>query len=182
MHNLMVFTVLRCIFLLIWPGFGRLSALFFCRIHRLLFPVIFFLLAVQLSSYEIPKTVHSERQWRTLLGSERFCVMRRKATEKAYSGLYLHEMAVGTYVCAGCQLPLFHSSSKYDAGIGWPCFHKPIVQKHVWIKEDWSLPFRRYEVLCRSCDSHLGHVFRQQNGSLRYTINSIALEWRSFEQ
>ena len=75
-------------------------------------------------------------------------------------------------------MALFSSSSKYDAGNGWPFFREPIVQKHVWIKEDLSLPFRRYEVLCRACDSHLGHVFREKSGLLRYTINSIALQFR----
>jgi peptide-methionine (R)-S-oxide reductase len=123
------------------------------------------------------KVTHSDNEWRAILGIDRYCVMRRKATERAYSGKFLYSTAEGTYHCAGCGLALFSSVSKYDANTGWPSFHEPIIQKHVWIKEDLSLPFRRYEVLCRSCDSHLGHVFRESNNLLRYTINSIALEF-----
>jgi peptide-methionine (R)-S-oxide reductase len=125
----------------------------------------------------IVKIAHSESEWRSLLGTERFCVMRRKATERAYSGVYLYWTTEGIYHCAACNLELFHSSSKYDAHTGWPSFHEPIIQRHVWIKEDWSLPFRRYEVLCRGCDSHLGHVFRQKDQQLRYTINSISIDF-----
>jgi peptide-methionine (R)-S-oxide reductase len=119
---------------------------------------------------------HSDGEWRDRLGAERYCVMRKKATEPAFSGRYLDSSQKGTYHCAACDLALFASSSKYDAHNGWPAFREPIVQNHVIIKEDRSLPFRRYEVLCRSCESHLGHVFRESKTELRYTINSIALE------
>jgi peptide-methionine (R)-S-oxide reductase len=122
------------------------------------------------------KITHSDNEWRSILGIDRYCVMRRKATERPYSGQYLYSTQEGTYCCAACGLALFSSKSKYDAHTGWPSFHEPIVQKHVWIKEDLSLPFRRYEVLCRACDSHLGHVFRESSDQLRYTINSIALD------
>jgi len=124
------------------------------------------------------KTFHSDYEWRAILGHERFCIMRRKATEKPYSGKYLYSTDEGVYRCAACDLALFSSVSKYDGNTGWPCFHEPIIQKNIWIKEDLSLPFRRYEVLCRSCDSHLGHVFRDSTDHLRYTINSIALEFQ----
>lgn len=123
------------------------------------------------------KISYNDSEWRSILGKERYCVMRRKATERAYSGKYLHWNQEGIYYCAACKLALFHSSSKMDMNSGWPCFREPIIQKNVWIKEDLSLPFRRYEVLCRSCDSHLGHVFRESNNSLRYTINSISLDF-----
>src|SRR5690606_6725074 len=105
------------------------------------------LLAILLLGGE--KTIRSDEEWRHLLGRERYCVMRKKATELAFSGEHLHQNGDGLYHCAACALPLFSSSSKYDAGNGWPSFREPIVQKHVWIKEDLSLLFRRYEVLCR---------------------------------
>ncbi len=125
------------------------------------------------------KIIHSDEAWRSLLGRERYCVMRKKATELAFSGEYLHHSSQGIYHCAACKLALFYSSAKFDASNGWPSFSEPLVQKHVWIKEDFSLPFKRYEVLCRGCDSHLGHVFRKATDhSLRYTINSIALEFQ----
>ena len=127
---------------------------------------------------------HSDEEWRDLLGRERYCVMRRKATEPAFSGRYLNCDQEGVYVCAACKHALFRSSEKQSNGNGWPSFRNPIEQKQIWIKEDHSLPFLRYEVLCRSCDSHLGHVFRDKEGDpLRYTINSIALEfWNGYHQ
>ena len=134
-------------------------------------------LALNLTLWDGVKITHSDDEWRSLLGQARYCVMRKKATEPAFSGQYLHWTIPGTYCCAACRLALFSSSSKYDAGNGWASFREPIVQKHVWIKEDHSLPFRRYEVLCRACDSHLGHVFRIESNMLRYTINSIALQF-----
>lgn len=123
------------------------------------------------------KISHSDDEWRSILGIDRYCVMRRKATEHAYSGKYLDSTSKGIYQCAGCGLALFQSSARLPNSSGWISFSEPVVQKHVWIKEDHSLPFLRYEVLCRGCDSHLGHVFRESNQSLRYTINSIALDF-----
>lgn len=124
------------------------------------------------------KVSYSDEEWRARLGRERFCVMRKKATELPFSGLVLHFSEPGIYFCAACELALFRSSDKFDMNNGWPCFREPIVQKHVRIREDFSLGFRRYEVLCRACDSHLGHVFRS-DARLRYTINSIALEFQA---
>ena len=124
------------------------------------------------------KITHSDDEWRSILDLERYRVMRKKATERAFSGQYLNHNRSGIYLCGACHLALFDSSSKYDAQNGWPSFYAPIIQKHVWIKKDLSLPFLRYEVLCRACDSHLGHVFREPNKKLRYTINSIALDFQ----
>lgn len=111
------------------------------------------------------------------LGPERYKVMRQKGTERAFSGKYLYETAPGIYHCAACTHPLFSAADKYDSGAGWPCFLKPLETKSVYYVEDWSLPFKRYEVLCRSCDSHLGHVFNDgpPPKNLRYCINSITL-------
>lgn len=112
-----------------------------------------------------------------ILGPERYKVMREKGTERAFSGKYLHETADGTYSCAACKNPLFDSKDKYNSGAGWPSFLKPIEPKKVYYLEDWDLPFKRYEVLCRVCSSHLGHVFHDgpPPKNLRYCINSITL-------
>lgn len=112
-----------------------------------------------------------------ILGPERYKVMREKGTERAFSGRYLYETAVGTYVCAACENPLFRSEDKYDSGAGWPSFKKPIDKESIYYLEDRSLPFKRYEVLCRKCQSHLGHVFKDgpPPKGLRYCINSITL-------
>lgn len=111
------------------------------------------------------------------LGPERYKVMREKGTERAFSGQYLHENRPGTYFCAACKNPLFDSEDKYDSGAGWPSFLKPKEPKSIYYLEDWGLPFKRYEALCRGCDSHLGHVFHDgpPPKNLRYCINSITL-------
>lgn len=112
-----------------------------------------------------------------VLGPDRYKVMREKGTERAFSGTYLYETSAGIYQCAACKNPLFHSSDKYDSGAGWPSFRKPIQPESVYYLEDRNLSFKRYEVLCRGCDSHLGHVFNDgpPPKGLRYCINSITL-------
>lgn len=123
------------------------------------------------------KTTLSEEIWLKILGKERFAVMRQKETEKAFLGKYVTSSEKGSYDCAGCDNPLFDSKDKLFLGSGWPLFSKPISKKNVYYLEDWSLGFKRYEVLCSKCDSHLGHVFKEKS-DLRYTINSIAIKNR----
>lgn len=129
----------------------------------------FFLLALAI-------VVHTDEEWLQLLGPERYHVMRRKGTERSFLGAYVLTEDKGTYVCAGCETPLFRSEDKYLTG-GYPSFTAPISSKNVYYLEDWSYGFKRYEVLCRGCDSHLGHVFKDgpPPRGLRYCINSIAL-------
>lgn len=111
------------------------------------------------------------------LEKERHFVSKEKGTERAFSGKYLYEERSGIYTCALCENPLFSSEDKYDSGAGWPSFTKPITKKSVYYLEDRSLGFKRYEVLCRDCHSHLGHVFPDgpPPKGLRYCINSITL-------
>lgn len=111
------------------------------------------------------------------LGPERYRVMREKGTERAFSGAYLYETKAGLYRCAACRSSLFRSEDKYEAGAGWPCFTQPHSKESVYYLEDWSLPFKRYEVLCRNCHSHLGHVFPDgpPPKGLRYCVNSLSL-------
>ena len=140
----------------------------------------FVLLALAAASlWDGSKISYDDETWRSTLGRERYCVMRKKATEHAFTGAWVNYDREGTYFCAACNLPLFHSSEKLQGRAAWPTFYAPIEQVLVWIKEDYSLPFRRYEVLCRKCDSHLGHVFRDaKTGKLRYVVNSIALDFQ----
>jgi len=120
----------------------------------------------------------SDAEWKEQLGEKRYRVMRCKAREPGFSGAYLDEERVGTYVCAACGKVLFQSEDKYsEPGCGWPVFKKPIDSTSVLYLEDRTLGFKRYEVKCRGCESHLGHVFHDgpPPKHLRYTINSIAL-------
>lgn len=133
------------------------------------------------------KITHTDAQWREILGPERYNVMRKKATERSFLGRYVNTQQEGIYDCAACELPLFLSKDKYIACGGWPNFSKPITKTHVYYLEDWSMGFKRYEVLCSRCDSHLGHVFNDgpsiivegvEEKTLRYCMNSIALKLR----
>ncbi len=101
-------------------------------------------------------------------------------TEPAYSGRYLYEQRSGTYKCAGCTLPLFHSEHKYDLGNGWCSFSQPALSKNVYYLKDPVPYVERYRVLCRGCNAHLGHVFHDgpPPKHLRYCINSISLEFQ----
>lgn len=97
--------------------------------------------------------------------------------DKAFSGKYLYETAEGRYLCANCKSELFSSKDKYDSGSGWPSFKTPVESQKVYYQEDFSLPFKRYEVLCRGCNGKLGHVFNDgpPPKGLRYCIHSSAL-------
>ena len=113
----------------------------------------------------------------SFLSEEQDRVMKKKGTERAFSGKYLYAQESGTYRCAACENPLFASKDQFDSGAGWPSFLSPITSKSVYYLEDRTLPVQRYEVLCRGCNSHLGHVFNDgpPPKKLRYCINSITL-------
>jgi peptide-methionine (R)-S-oxide reductase len=128
---------------------------------------------------------YTPSEWLELLGKDRYRVMRQKGTERSFSGAYLREERKGIYSCAACKEPLFLSKNKYyEPNSGWPAFTQPIEPKKVYYMEDRTLGFKRYEVLCRGCNSHLGHLFKDGPPLkyLRYTINSIALIFEAKEE
>lgn len=123
------------------------------------------------------KIAKTEAEWRDTLSPEEYHVAREAGTERAFTGRYWDEKQPGTYVCVGCGLPLFHSSTKYDSGTGWPSFYQPLDPSHVAEKRDMSYGMVRTEVLCARCDSHLGHVFPDgpRPTGQRYCMNSLSL-------
>lgn len=138
------------------------------------------LLPLLLTAWQGDRLSLTDGEWRERLGRERYNVMRKKGTEPPFLGQYVFTEKEGTYLCAACELPLFYSKNKYNSGSGWPSFTNPISPKNVYYREDWSMGFKRYEILCSRCDSHLGHLFndnpdRDASPQLRYCVNSIAL-------
>jgi peptide-methionine (R)-S-oxide reductase len=124
-------------------------------------------------TFEITRT---EAEWRKLLTPEQFSVLRQHGTERAFTHPLDKEYRPGTYTCAGCQLPLFSSTTKYDSGTGWPSFYAPL-DNAVRTRIDRSWFMTRTEVHCRRCGGHLGHVFEDgpKPTGLRYCMNGTAL-------
>lgn len=126
------------------------------------------------------KLVLSDEEWQKRLSPEQYRILRNKGTEAAFCGVFYDNHKTGVYRCAGCGLPLFASSAKFDSGTGWPSFFQPVNKQNVWLKRDTSYGMVREEVLCSRCDGHLGHVFDdapQTDTGLRFCINSESLKF-----
>jgi len=116
--------------------------------------------------------------WLRRLGPERFRVLRQQSTERAGSSPLNNEHRRGTFLCAGCDLPVYRSQDKFESGTGWPSFVRPI-QGAVRTRQDRSLVFVRTEVHCRRCGGHLGHVFDDgpPPTGQRWCMNGLALKF-----
>jgi peptide-methionine (R)-S-oxide reductase len=127
------------------------------------------------SEFEITKTA---AEWRSILTPEQFNVLRQHGTEPPFSSPLDKQFTPGTYHCAGCDLPLFSSDTKFDSGTGWPSFYAPIDQA-IGTSVDQSLLMTRTEVHCRRCGGHLGHVFDDGPAPTgkRYCMNGVALNF-----
>ncbi len=127
------------------------------------------------NDFEITKT---EEEWRKILTPEQFNVLRKHGTERSYTSPLDKQYAKGTYVCAGCELPLFSSDTKFNSGTGWPSFFSPI-EGAIGTSVDRSFFMTRIEVHCCRCGGHLGHVFEDGPAPTgqRYCMNGAALKF-----
>jgi peptide-methionine (R)-S-oxide reductase len=127
-------------------------------------------------TFEVEKP---DSEWKRILTRDQYLVLRKHATEPAFSSPLNKEHRKGTFNCAGCDLPLFSSATKFDSGTGWPSFWAPL-DNAVGTTIDRSLGEVRTEVHCRRCGGHIGHVFNDgpPPTGLRYCMNGVAMVFR----
>lgn len=145
--------------------------------HRRLFLAT--LLVAPMARAETFELTLTEAEWRDRLSDLAYRVLREEATERPGTSSLNSEKRTGTYHCAGCDLPVFSSDTKYDSGTGWPSFWEPLPDA-IRTREDGGLFGARTEVHCRRCGGHFGHVFDDgpQPTGLRYCMNGVALVFR----
>jgi peptide-methionine (R)-S-oxide reductase len=125
--------------------------------------------------FEVEKT---DAEWRAQLTPQQYEILRKEGTERPFTSPLLNEHRKGTFACAGCDLPLFSSETKYESGTGWPSFYQPL-DKAVAKREDRTFGMLRTEIHCRRCGGHLGHVFDDgpKPTGLRYCMDGFALQF-----
>ncbi|PKP25997.1 MAG: peptide-methionine (R)-S-oxide reductase [Bacteroidetes bacterium HGW-Bacteroidetes-2] len=128
------------------------------------------------NNYCIQKT---ETQWLEELGDEKYQILRKKGTERPFTGIYNLHKENGIYSCAACKTQLFTSDAKFNSGCGWPSFDQAIEGPVEYIK-DKTFGMVRTEILCATCGSHLGHVFDDgpTPSGQRYCVNSLSLDFQ----
>ena len=124
------------------------------------------------------EVTHTDEEWLAILGPEAYEVMRKQGTEYPFTSPLLDEHREGTFACAGCDLPLFDSATKFESGTGWPSFYQPL-DNAVGTTTDTLIGHERTEVHCRRCGGHLGHVFNDgpPPTGLRYCMDGVSLKF-----
>ncbi|XP_074286008.1 peptide methionine sulfoxide reductase B5-like [Silene latifolia] len=120
----------------------------------------------------------SEEEWRAVLSPEQFYILRQKGTERAGTGQYNKFSEEGIYTCAGCNTPLYKSTTKFDSGCGWPAFFEGLPGA---INRTPDPDGRRVEITCAACGGHLGHVFKGEGFGTptdeRHCVNSVSIKF-----
>ena len=126
-------------------------------------------------TFEITRT---DAEWRELLSEKQFYVLRKHGTERPYTSPLNNNKAAGLYHCAGCDLAIYSSETKYDSGTGWPSFWAALDDA-VGTTTDYLIGYPRTEVHCRRCGGHLGHIFDDgpPPTGKRHCINGVALKF-----
>lgn len=127
----------------------------------------------------IVKVTKSDEEWKKLLSSAAYRVLRHEDTERAFTSPLHDNHQAGIYHCAGCDLPAYASEHKFDSGTGWPSFWQPIDPKVVETRTDTKFFMTRVEVHCARCGGHQGHIFEDgpKPTGLRYCINGVSLKF-----
>lgn len=132
------------------------------------------------SSTDATTVARSEADWQKTLSQEQYYICRQKGTEQPFNNAYWDNKRPGLYLCVACGAELFDSETKYDSRSGWPSFWAPFRADAISTEDDLKLGYKRTEVMCRKCGSHLGHVFDDgpsDKTGLRYCMNSAAMKF-----